>query len=187
MADTEPDETLVRRVAARDQRALRVLMERHMSRALRVAQRVLNNVADADDIGQEAFMRVWKHASSFDPATARFTTWFYRIVLNLAFDQARKPAHRPIEEASDIPATGLAAVERLIEQEQQAMLADGLSLLTNRQRAAIALFHMEGLSGKEAAQAMGLTDKAFESLLTRARMTLKQHVEQVEQGRRSCA
>lgn len=132
-------------------------------------------------------MRVWKHASSFDPVTARFTTWFYRIVLNLAFDLARKPAHRPIEEASDIPATGIAAVERLIEQEQQAMLADGLSLLPNRQRAAIALFHMEGLSGKEAAQAMGLTDKAFESLLTRARMTLKQHVEQVEQGRRSCA
>ena len=158
-----------------------------MSRAMRVAQRVLNNAADADDIGQEAFMRVWKHASSFDPAAARFTTWFYRIVLNLAFDHARKPAHRPIEEAAEIPAVGTAAVDRLIEQEQQAMLTDALSMLTDRQRAAIALFHMEGLSGKEAAQAMGLTEKAFESLLTRARITLKQHVEQVEQGRRSVA
>ena len=183
----EADETLVRFVAARDQRALRVLMERHMPRALRVAQRVLNNTADADDIGQEAFMRVWKHAASFDPAAARFTTWFYRIVLNLAFDHARKPAHRPIEEASEIPAVGPAAVDRLIEQEQQAMLAAALSQLTDRQRAAIALFHMENLSGKESAQAMGLTEKAFESLLTRARMTLKQHVEQVEQGRRSYA
>ncbi|ARP99703.1 RNA polymerase sigma-70 factor (ECF subfamily) [Pseudorhodoplanes sinuspersici] len=187
MMDTEPDETLVVLVAARDQRALRVLMERHMPRALRVAQRIVSSAADADDIGQEAFMRVWKHAASFDPATARFTTWFYRIVLNLAFDQARKPIHRPIEDASDAHAPGIAAVDRMIEQEQQMMLTNALSLLTGRQRAAIALFHMEGLSGKDAAQAMGLTEKAFESLLTRARMALKQHVEQIGQGRRSYA
>jgi len=182
---------LVTRIAARDQRALRILMERHMSRALRVAQRVLINAADADDVGQEAFMRVWTHAASFDPSTARFTTWLYRIVLNLALDrtrdQARKPKHQPIEDAADIHADEHIAEDRLIEMQQQMTLTKAMALLTDRQRAAIALFHMEGLSGRDAAQVMGLADKAFESLLIRARSALKQHVEQLERDRRSCA
>lgn len=130
-------------------------------------------------------MRVWNHASSFDPATARFTTWLYRIVLNLAFDQTRKPILRPLEEAADVHSNDIAAVDRIIEWEQETMLVDALGVLPDRQRAAIALFHMEGLSGKDAAQAMELSEKAFESLLTRARRALKQHVEHVRQrGRR---
>ena len=187
MMDTEADEMLVTRIAARDQRALRILMERHMTRALRVAQRVLINAADADDVGQEAFMRVWTNAASFDPSTARFTTWFYRIVLNLALDQARKPKHRPLEDAADMHADGQIAEDRLIDMQQQSTLNTALAQLTDRQRAAIALFHMEGLSLRDASQVMGLADKAFESLLTRARATLKQRVEQLERDHRSCA
>lgn len=87
MADDASDESLMTLVAQGDQRAFRVLMGRNMGLAIRVAQRVVGNAAEADDIGQDAFLRVWKRARSFDPRIARFTTWLYRIVLNLVRDR----------------------------------------------------------------------------------------------------
>ena len=90
MPGNESDESLMTLVAEGDQRAFRLLMGRHMGLAIRVAQRLLGDAAEADDIGQEAFLRVWKRAGSFDPKVARFTTWLYRIVLNLALDRRRK-------------------------------------------------------------------------------------------------
>jgi len=187
MEESQPDETLMVLVAARDQRAFRALMQRHMPRAIRLAQRIVNNPAEADDIGQEAFMRIWNHASSFDPGMARFTTWFYRIVLNLSFDRTRKPRHRPIEDAAHVEAPDAAPVEAIIAREQETLLARAMAMLPDRQRAAVALFHMEGLGGREAANAMGLTEKAFESLLARARLALRKHVEQADEGRRNYA
>ena len=75
---------------------------RHMPRAIRLAQRIVRDPAEADDIGQEAFLRVWNKASSFDPKMARFTTWLYRIVLNLSFDRTRKPRLSPLDEAAEV-------------------------------------------------------------------------------------
>lgn len=95
--EDDSDEALMAAVVAGRQPAFRVLMTRHMPRAIRVAQRIVRNAAEADDIGQEAFLRVWTKAASFDPQVARFTTWLYRIVLNLSFDRSRRPAHAPIE------------------------------------------------------------------------------------------
>ena len=100
MAGSETDETLMALVAARDQRALRALMDRHMARTIGLAERVVGGNAEADDIGQEAFLRVWSHAQSFDPRTGRFTTWLYRIVLNLAIDRKRKPRHEQVDDAA---------------------------------------------------------------------------------------
>jgi RNA polymerase sigma-70 factor, ECF subfamily len=83
MAGSESDESLMTRVAEGDQPAFRILMGRHMGLAIRVAQRVVGDAAEADDIGQDAFLRVWSRAPSYDPRVARFTTWLYRVVLNL--------------------------------------------------------------------------------------------------------
>ena len=176
MAGSETDEALMALVAARDQRAFRMLAERHMARAIGLAERVVGN-AEADDIGQEAFLRVWTRSQSFDPASGRFTTWLYRIVLNLAIDRRRRPAHRPIEDAGEVATPEPEPVALLIADEEARTVSAAMSALPERQRAAIALFHMEGLSGREAAAAMGISEKAFESLLTRARAALKQHVE----------
>jgi len=183
MAD-DSDEALMAAVAAGRQQAFRVLMTRHMPRAIRVAQRVVRNAAEADDIGQEAFLRVWSKASSFDPSIARFTTWLYRIVLNLAFDRTRRAAHAPIEDAAEVASDEPAAIETLIADQQRRMLDAAMAELSDRQRGAIALFHMEGLSGEDAARAMNLSAKAFESLLGRARATLKKEVEKRQQDRR---
>jgi RNA polymerase sigma-70 factor, ECF subfamily len=187
MTEGDPDEALMASVAAGDQRALRVLLGRHMQRAIRLAERVTRNAADAEEIGQEAFMRVWTHASSFDPKIARFTTWLYRVVVNLAVDRKqrpRRPAVSPMEAAADVSSSEADPVQSLIAQEEQKMVDIALAALSERQRAAIALFHMEGLSVKEAASVMNLSEKALESLLTRARLTLRQQVENLQQERR---
>ncbi len=186
MMEDLSDEALMAAVSARQQQAFRILMGRHMPRAVRVAQRVVRDSAEADDIGQEAFLRVWSRAASFDPDIARFTTWLYRIVLNLAFDRTRRRPLAPIDEASEVSAPDPEPVERLIADEERRALELAMANLSERQRGAIALFHMEGLSGEEAARAMNLSAKAFESLLARARATLREHVEKIQNARR-CA
>jgi RNA polymerase sigma-70 factor (ECF subfamily) len=180
------DEALMVAVSARQQQAFRILMGRHMRRAVRVGQRIVRDASEADDIGQEAFLRVWSHAASFDPKVARFTTWLYRIVLNLAFDRSRRRPLLPIDEAGDIRNPDPEPVERLIADEERRALEQAMANLSERQRGAIALFHMEGLSGEDAAKAMDLSAKAFESLLARARAAQREQVRKIQNTRR-CA
>jgi len=187
MAGNESDESLMGLVAQGDQRAFRILMGRHMGLAIRVAQRVVGSAAEADDIGQDAFLRVWSRASSFDPRVARFTTWLYRVVINLALDRLRTPAPGPIEEASEVRSNEPEPVTRMIEDEERRMIDAGMAMLPERQRVAIVLFHMEGLSGRDAARCMNVSEKAFESLLVRARSALKLYVENQDKNRRRCA
>jgi RNA polymerase sigma-70 factor, ECF subfamily len=176
MHEGESDETLMAKTASGDHRAFRLLVARHMGRAIRLAEAATGNTSDADDIAQEAFVRVWNRASSFDPGIARFTTWLYRIVVNLAIDRARRPRAEPIECVESVATDQPDALAEIIHSEEQNALDGSMSELPERQRAAIALFHFEGLSGREAAEAMDMTEKAFESLLIRARATLKQRV-----------
>jgi RNA polymerase sigma-70 factor, ECF subfamily len=172
----EADEALMVRVAQHDHRAFRILMARHMVRTIRTAEAILGSSTDSDDVAQEAFARVWKSASSFDPAVARFTTWLYRVVVNLALDRVRRPRGEPIENAEQIATDEPSALANIIAKEDASTVTECISQLPNRQLAALALFHFEGLSGREAAAAMEMTEKAFESLLVRARATLKQRV-----------
>lgn len=173
MAESEADDRLVARVAEGDRRAFRRLMERHMGLAIRVAQRVTGNATEADDIAQEAFLRVWTRAGAFDPARARFTTWLYRIVLNLAIDQSRRPVHADLDTAPELVADDPSPLSTLIGREERRAVDAAIAALPPRQRAAVTLFHMEGLSGREAAAAMDITEKAFESLLIRGRAAVK--------------
>lgn len=172
------DEELLVQVAGRDQRALRLLMDRHMQRVIALAERIVGGNADADDIAQEAFLRVWAKAATFDASVGRFTSWMYRIVFNLALDRRRSMKRPvPIEEAEDVPAHGPGQLEALVAHENGRAIDRALSRLSDRQRAAIALFHMDELSCREAGEIMGLSESAFDSLLNRARKTLKQEVQ----------
>jgi RNA polymerase sigma-70 factor, ECF subfamily len=176
MLERESDEDLLARTASGDHRAFRPLVARHMGRATRLAQTIVGNPSDADDIAQDAFLRVWRRAESFDPDVARFTTWLHRIVVNLAIDRARRPPAEPLELAEGIPSNEPSALVGLIAAEERDAVRNALAELPDRQRAALALFHLEALSVREAATAMSVSEKAFESLLTRARVTLKQSV-----------
>src|SRR5262245_34550293 len=137
MDGSESDESTMGLVAQGDQRAFRILMGRHMTLAIRVAQRVVGNATEADDIGQDAFLRVWSRAASFDPRVARFTTWLYRVVVNLALDRVRTPAPGPIEEASEVRSNEPEPVTRMIEDEERRMIDAGMAMLPERQRVAI--------------------------------------------------
>jgi len=175
MVEGESDEELMARVVTGDHAAFRQLMARHMGRAMRVAETIVRGSGEADDIAQEAFIRVWRNATAFDPGVARFTTWMHRIVVNLAIDRRRRPgSHGEVPE--ELPDGKEGALDGLLVAERRTAVQDALAGLPERQRAAIALFHFEGLSGRDSALAMNLSESAFESLLTRARSALKQRV-----------
>jgi len=181
------DEELMVLVARSDHAAFRGLMARHMRRAIRIAHGILGNAHDADDVAQEAFLRVWRKAGTFDPGRARFTTWMHQIVVHLALDRTRAPHTEPIELAEEIHDGGPDALNTLMEaQERQAMHA-ALARLSEQHRAAITLFHFEGLTGRDSAQAMNVSESAFESLLTRARAALRQQVRSALSERRRSA
>lgn len=169
----DSDDALMGRAAAGDAAAFEALAARHMRRAVALAQRLTGNPSDADEIAQDAFLRVWQHAGRWEPGRARFGTWLYRIVVNLALDRKRRPEWQPLDDAAELPDGAPDAVD-VIAERQTADLVDGaLQRLPDRQRAAIVLFHQEGLSMRQAAEVLGIGETAFESLLARGRQALR--------------
>jgi RNA polymerase sigma-70 factor (ECF subfamily) len=154
------DEELVAWSAGGDRRAFDELVIRHGRYALRVAARLVRNTVIAEDLVQEAFVRCWSQVQQFDPHRARFTTWLYR-----------QP--EPLPEHFDTVDPAAGAEEMMECDERGSVLAQALNDLPVRQRAAMTLVYDEGLSGAEAARALGLSAKAVERLLARARAYLR--------------
>jgi RNA polymerase sigma-70 factor (ECF subfamily) len=171
--DGEENDALMRRVAVGDRAAFESLVRRNLRRTLAIAQGVTGNAHDADEVVQEAFMRVWQHADRWRPEQARFTTWLYRIVVNLCLDRRRRPQWLPLDTVAELPAVADSAPELIARDEHRRAVAAAMTRLSDRQRAAITLFYFEDLSGKEAAGVMGLKIAAFEQLLLRARRAVK--------------
>jgi RNA polymerase sigma-70 factor (ECF subfamily) len=168
------DDTLMQQVADGSREAFEVLTRRHMRRALAVAQGVVGNPNDADEIAQEAFMRVWQYADRWMPGRARFTTWLHKIVLNLSIDRRRKPQWVAIEAAGELPDdNAFPATDLIARKEHQTAVFRALEKIPLRQRAALTLFYFQGLTGKEAAEGLGISLAAFEQLLLRARRAVK--------------
>lgn len=162
------------RIGASDRTAYAVLVDRHLGLNLAFATRLIGDRSEAEDVMQEAFVRVWKYASRWDPARkTRFTTWFYRVVMNLCFDVKRKRKMTMDMDAADNVAADDISAERYIDKQQRAgQVADALIKLPDRQRVAVTLFYMQELSNKQAAEVMDVSLNAFESLLVRARRKL---------------
>jgi RNA polymerase sigma-70 factor, ECF subfamily len=170
---TAADEELVAWSAGGDRRAFDELVIRYGRYALRVAARLVRDTVIAEDVVQEAFVRCWSQVQQFDSQRARFTTWLYRIVVNLCIDQKRRKQPEPLPEHFD-PVDPAAGAEEMMESdERDSILAQALNDLPVRQRAAMTLVYDEGLSGTEAARALGLSAKAVERLLARARIYLR--------------
>nr|WP_298642617.1 sigma-70 family RNA polymerase sigma factor [uncultured Tistrella sp.] len=184
---TEPsDDSLVVRVAAGDHAAFALLMTRHMRRAISIARGVARNTADADEIAQDAFLRLWTHAGRFDRTRGGFTAWFGRIVLNLTLDRRRRPVTELLDDRIAVADDRPDALDRLIGAERDASLHAGLDQLGDWQRAAIVLFHVEGISGHDCAQILDLSDDAFESLLSRARRSLRRAIDRQTSRKERC-
>jgi RNA polymerase sigma-70 factor (ECF subfamily) len=167
------DEQLITWSASGDRRAFDELVLRYGSYALRVAARIVQDRGLAEDVAQEAFVRCWSQIHRFDSRQARFTTWLYRIVVNLCIDLKRRPEPEPLPEDFDRIDANAHAEEMLERSERDTLLAQALNDLPMRQRAALTLVYDQGLSGAEAARVLGSTVKAVERLLARARTYLR--------------
>ena len=172
--DAITDEDLMLRIGDGDQTAYGMLVDRHLSQNLGYATKILGNVSEAEEVMQEAFIRVCKHASRWDPARkTRFTTWFYRVVTNLCYDVGRKRKPQDNVEMLETVASDDMSAENVIEVNQRSeQVQEALDALPQRQKMAIILCYFEGLSNREASDVMEVSLNALESYLVRARRNL---------------
>jgi RNA polymerase sigma-70 factor (ECF subfamily) len=170
------DDDLVARVARADHEACRALVERHLGRVVAFAARVLGNPDEAEDVAQEVFTRVWTHARSWQPGRARFTTWLFRVALNLCHDRLARRREGPLDDGDEPVDPAPAAVEHLEAADVRRIVARAIEALPERQRTALALCHYQGLGNVEAAEIMEVSVEALESLLARARRTLRERL-----------
>ena len=170
----ESDEDLAFLVAEGNESAFAQLMQRHLSRTVAVAQRVLMRRSEAEDVAQDVFLKFWRQPESFDPDKAKFSTWIYRVTVNRALDIARKVKPSALPDDFDTPDTAPSAFEGIVKQERKAALVATIATLPERQRAALGLSYQAEMPDSEAAASLGITVKAYESLLVRARRTLRE-------------
>lgn len=168
------DEGLMANIAEGDRGAFEQLVTRHLNRAIALAQRITGNRSDAEEVAQEAFLRVWQTAPRWRLDGALFRTWFSRVLVNLCIDRKRRPGFAPLEAAGDPPDPGIGAENALARDEEAAAVAQAVAELPERQRAALALCYWQEMSNVEAAEVLALSVGAVESLLVRARRTLRQ-------------
>jgi RNA polymerase sigma-70 factor (ECF subfamily) len=141
---------------------------------LGLAARVLGDVAEAEDVAQEAMLRLWRAAPGWSTeGGATVATWLHRVALNLCIDRLRRRGRtQPIEDAADPPDPAPTAEALLIDADRADALRSALGRLPDRQRRAIVLRHFEGLTNPEIAQELETGVEAVESLLARGRRAL---------------
>jgi RNA polymerase sigma-70 factor (ECF subfamily) len=186
----EQDVAWMMRVRGGDREAFAELVECHQARVVGTVARMLGSDShEAEDIGQQVFLRVWKSAARYEP-TAKFTTWLYTITRNLVFNEMRRRKHRPVTSlegvaaASEESGEGAAPQFRdhqavspdhaLLEGELQQAIAAAVAELPETQRMAIVLRRYEELSYEEIGSVLNLTTPAVKSLLFRARGLLRE-------------
>jgi RNA polymerase sigma-70 factor (ECF subfamily) len=172
--DEASDDELVARVAQGDEAACRLLVDRHLTRMISLARRMLGSQADAEEVAQEVFLRVWTHASRWEPGRAQFRTWLHRVATNLCLDRLRRHTTDDIDSIPE-PESDEPGPDVLLEQRDLARRVDAaLQALPARQRAAVTLTHYQGLTNIEAAETLEISVEAVESLLGRARRQLRE-------------
>lgn len=182
MAVEDPDEDLVRRVGRGDPAAVQALVARKLPRMLALAQRMLNDPAEAEDVAQEAMLRAWRQASAWRPGQAKFDTWLHRVGLNLCYDRLRRRREIPVEAPPERPDEGPAPDRGLMAADTGRRVAAALSALPDRQREALVLCHYQELTNIEAARLMEVSVEALESLLSRGRRALRKALADIAPG-----
>ena len=173
MAAPETTETdLLARFAAGDQAAARELTRRLAPRIHALARRMLNDPAEAEDVTQEAMLRLWRIAPNWRDEGAAVGTWLYRVAGNLCIDRLRRRRELPTAMPPERPDEAPAAETRLETAERAAALQLALAGLPDRQRLAIVLRHIEERPNPEIAAILEISVEAVESLLARGRRGL---------------
>jgi RNA polymerase sigma-70 factor, ECF subfamily len=174
----EPEIEWMARVKTGDMDAFRLLVEAHQSRVIGTITKMLGSDAEAEDLAQQVFIRIWKSAPRYQP-TAKFTTWLFRITRNLVFNELRRKRHfidqideidEPTERSDKEPD------QMLLEGELQGAIQEAINQLPESQRMAIILRRYEEMPYEEIAGVMGTTVPAVKSILFRARAELRERL-----------
>jgi RNA polymerase sigma-70 factor (ECF subfamily) len=186
MALRDPDIRLMLRIREDDPAAFAELVELYQHRLIMVMHHLVGNSEEAEDLAQEAFLRVYRNRKKYHPR-AKFSTWLFTIANNLALNVLRsrqrkpavplnlrdsgplgpRPAEQLVRDRAERP------TDRLQQQELAAIVQQALAGLNERQRVAVVLNKFEDMNYAEIAQILGLTVKAVKSLLSRARDNLR--------------
>ncbi|MBR1131003.1 RNA polymerase sigma factor [Bradyrhizobium iriomotense] len=170
----DEDSELLDRLAADDEAAFRMLVERHIDRAYAIALRIVGNAADAEDVVQDTMLKVWSHRGRWQHGRAKFSTWLYRVISNRCIDIRRKPRNENVETVPEVADGQPGAVEIIERNELNDMLELAMQRLPEQQRVAVIFSYHENMSNGEIAQVMDTTVAAVESLLKRGRQQLRQ-------------
>ncbi|WP_171092138.1 MULTISPECIES: RNA polymerase sigma factor [unclassified Ruegeria] len=166
------DDALLGRFADGNAEAARVLTDRLGPRCYSVALRMLGNRTEAEDVTQEAMMRLWQMAPDWVSGQAKVSTWLYRVTLNLCVDIRRKKTPDRLSDVPE-PEDGQASVvDRMQDEARKDALQIALAELPERQRQAVVLRHIEELPNPEIAGIMGVSVEAVESLTARGKRSL---------------
>lgn len=166
------DHVLLSRFASGDAGAARALTLRLTPRVFGHAMRLLGDRAEAEDVTQEALMRLWRIAPDWREGEAKVTTWLYRVTANLATDRLRKRRGVALDAVPEPEDGSPSAEDGLQDHARAAALQSALADLPERQRQAVVLRHIEGLSNPEIAGIMDISAEAVESLIARGKRAL---------------
>ena len=178
-ATPEPEIEWMARIRDGDMEAFRCLVEAHQARVVGTISKMLGSDAEAEDLAQQVFIRIWKSAPRYQP-TAKFTTWLFRITRNLVFNELRRKRHF-VDQADEMPEPAERRDQEpdkvLMEGELQSAIQNAIDQLPESQRLAIIMRRYEGMAYEEIAAVMGTTVPAVKSILFRARAELRERLE----------
>jgi RNA polymerase sigma factor (sigma-70 family) len=166
------DDALIVLYANGDPIAARALTLRFAPRALGFAARMLGDRTEAEDVAQEAMLRLWRIAPDWRQGEAKVSTWLYRVVSNLCTDRLRRRRPATLDEAPEAEDGTPGVVARMMAADRAQALETALGALPDRQRQAVVLRHLEGLGNPEIAEVMDIGVEAVESLVARGKRGL---------------
>lgn len=175
--ETLADDALLLLFASGDARAAEALSLRLVPVVLAHAYRLLGDRAEAEDVAQEAMLKLWQIAPEWRQGEAKVTTWLYRVVANACTDRLRKRRTVDLDAVAEPEDAAPSVLERMQDSARSDALQAALNSLPVRQRQAVVLRHIEGLSNPEIAEIMSVKVDAVESLTARGKRALKAALE----------
>lgn len=171
MLSQQEEAELLARFAQGDLRAAQALTDLLAPRLLRFATRMLGDRAEAEDVTQDTMLRLWRIAPDWDAGHAKPSTWAFRVARNLCTDRLRR--RKPmVPDMPDLPDGAASGDARLMQAARARALDAALAQLPERQREAVILRHIEGLSNPEIAAILMVGVEAVESLSARGKRRL---------------
>jgi len=182
LSGSDPDDALLARIGQGDDAATRIIANAKLPRVLALARRMLGDAGEAEDVAQETFLRVWRHAGRWRPGMARFDTWLHTVTLNLCRDRLRRRRETTMDMPPDVTDPAMPQDEAMDEAAQSRRVAAAVAALPERQREAILLVHYQDMGNIAAAQALDISVDALESLLARGRRSLRNSLADSEEA-----